>query len=96
MDSGANITPVEVIKESSFGGTYFRDIYSVLTESGKKSWKEFDQFKDINQKYYCSNYNNASVNKYGVKCRILLRLWEMDGLMKKNLTDGFSGILDTG
>ena len=28
MDSGANKTPVEVIKESSFGGTYFRDIYS--------------------------------------------------------------------
>ena len=27
MDFGANKTPVEVIKESAFGGTYFRDIY---------------------------------------------------------------------
>ena len=28
MDFGANKTPVEIIKEGSFGGTYFRDIYS--------------------------------------------------------------------
>ena len=27
MDFRANKTPVEVIKESAFGGTYFRDIY---------------------------------------------------------------------
>ena len=28
MDFGINKTPVEVIKEGEFGGTYFRDIYS--------------------------------------------------------------------
>ena len=28
MDFGTNKTPVEIIKESLFGGTYFRDIYS--------------------------------------------------------------------
>ena len=28
MDFGANKTPIEVIKEVAFGGTYFRDIYS--------------------------------------------------------------------
>ena len=28
MDFCANKTLVEVIKESAFGGTYFRDIYS--------------------------------------------------------------------
>ena len=27
MDFGSNKTPVEVIKEGAFGGTYFRDIY---------------------------------------------------------------------
>ena len=43
MDFGANKTPVEVIIEGAFGGTYFRDIYSVVNEkSYKKSWKEFD------------------------------------------------------
>ena len=28
MDFGTNKTPIEVIKEGSFRGTYFRDIYS--------------------------------------------------------------------
>ena len=28
MNLGVNKTPIEVIKEGAFGGTYFRDIYS--------------------------------------------------------------------
>ena len=31
MDFGANKTPVEIIKEGAFGGTYFRNIYSGIT-----------------------------------------------------------------
>ena len=31
MDFCANETPVEVIDEGAFGGTYFRDIYSSVT-----------------------------------------------------------------
>ena len=31
MKSGANETPVEIIKEGACGGTYFRDIYSGIT-----------------------------------------------------------------
>ena len=31
MDFCANETPVEVINEGAFGGTYFRDIYSSVT-----------------------------------------------------------------
>ena len=46
MDSGANKTPVEIIREGAFGGTYFRDIYSRINGKWyKKSWKEFDQIK---------------------------------------------------
>ena len=76
MDFGANKTPVEVIIEGAFGGTYFRDIYSVVNEkSYKKSWKEFDQLKNINQKFYCTYYYDVSVNKYDVKCGISLRFW---------------------
>ena len=48
---------------------YFRDIYSGVTRKWyKKSWKEFDQLKDIDQIHYCSDYYDVSVNKYGVKC----------------------------
>ena len=76
MDFGANKTPVEVILEGAFGGTYFRDIYSVVNENSyKKSWKEFDQLKNINQKFYCTDYYDVSVNKYDVKCGISLRFW---------------------
>ena len=39
MDFGAKKTPVEVIREGAFGGTYFRDIYSgVNGQWYKKSW----------------------------------------------------------
>ena len=57
MDFGANKTPVEVIKEGALGGTYFRDIYSgIYGEWYKKSKKEFDELKNIDQNYYRSNY----------------------------------------
>ena len=80
MDFGPNKTPVEVIKESAFGGTYFRNIYSGVTGKWyKKSWKEFNQLKDSDQKYYCSSYYGVSVNKYGVNCRTLLRFLENKG-----------------
>ena len=42
----------------------------------QKSWKEFDQLKDIDQKFYCSGYDDVSVNKYGVKCETSLIFWE--------------------
>ena len=34
MDFGTNKTPIEVIKEGTFGGTYFRDLYSSV--NGKR------------------------------------------------------------
>ena len=53
MDFGANKTPAEVIREGAFRGMYFRDIYSGINWKWyKKSWKEFDQLKNIDQKYY--------------------------------------------
>ena len=77
MDFGANKTPVEVIREGAFGGSYFRDIYSGITGKWyKNSWKELDQLENIDQKYYCSSHYDVSVNKYGVKCGTSLRLWE--------------------
>ena len=75
-----NKTPSEIIKESAFGGTYFRDIYSGVNNKWyKNSWKEFDVLENIDQKYYCSNYYDVSVNKYGVKCGTSLRFWENKG-----------------
>ena len=80
IDFVANKTPVEVIKEGAFGGTYFRDIYSEVNGKwSKKSWREFNELKNINQNYYFSNYCDVSVNKYKVKCGTSLRFWENKG-----------------
>ena len=52
----------------------FRVIYSGVNGKWyRKSWKEFDELRDIDQKYYCSNYYDVNVNKYGVKCGTSLR-----------------------
>ena len=84
MDFGANKTPVEVIREGTFGGTYFREIYSSVTRNWyRKPWKEFDQLKDIDQKFYCLDYYDVSVNKYGVNCGTSLRFWENKGCIDK-------------
>ena len=77
MNFGKNETPVEIIKEGGFGGTYFRDLYSGINDKlYRKSWKEFDELNNIDQKYYCSNYYDVIVNKYDVKCGTSLRFWE--------------------
>ena len=74
MGFSTNKTSVEIVKEGAFGGTYFRDIYSGVNGKWyRKLWKEFDELKHIDQKYYCSNYYD--VNKYGVKCGTSLRFW---------------------
>ena len=68
MDFGTNKTPAKLIKEGTIGGSYFRDIYSDINgKRYRKSWKEFDELKNIDCKYYYSNYYEVSVNKCGVK-----------------------------
>ena len=56
MDFSPNKTPIEIIKEGAFGGTYFRDIYSGINEKWyKNSWKEFVHLKHIDAKFYASD-----------------------------------------
>ena len=69
MAFGSNKTPIEAIKEGSFGGTDFRNIYSPVNDRFyNDSWKEFKELKNIDKKYYSSDYYDVSVNKYGIKC----------------------------
>ena len=66
MNFSPNKTPSEIISEGTFGGTYFRDIYSGVTgKLYRNSWKEF--------------YYDAGVNKYRVRCGTSLRFWENKG-----------------
>ena len=60
--------------------TYCRDIYSGINGKWyRQSWKQFGELKNIDQKYYCSNYYDVSANKYGVLCRTSLGFWENKG-----------------
>ena len=84
MNFSPNKTPIEIIKEGAFGGTYFRDIYSGVHEKWYKNpWKEFVQLKDIDAKFYVSDYYDVNVNKYGVKCGTSLGFWENKGRINK-------------
>ena len=49
----------------------------------KKSWKEFDELKNIDQKYYSSDYYDVKLNKYKVKTVTSLWLWENKGWINK-------------
>ena len=80
MDFIPNITPIQIINEGGFGGTYFRDIYSGI--NGKwyhNSWKEFKWLRNIDAKFYASDYYDVNLNKYGEKCGTFLRFWENKG-----------------
>ena len=71
---------VQIKHQGAFRANYFRDIYSGVNDKWyKKIWKEFDVLENIDQKYYCSDYYDVIVNKYGVKCGISLRFWENEG-----------------
>ena len=97
MDFGANKTPVEIIREGAFGGSYFGDIYSIVNGKWyKKSWKEFNQLRNIDQKFCCSDFYDISVNKYDVKCGTSLRFWENRPLWlvsMEKIVSRFTGIL---
>ena len=71
------------MKEGAFGCTYFRDIYSGINEKWYKNLREeFVQLKNIDAKFYPSDYYDVNVNKYGVKCGTS-RFWENRGCINK-------------
>ena len=79
-----NLTPKQVLELGSFGGTYFRPIYSSVTRKryGAEVWQELPptwlEGLDIERQVASPIYNSA-VNKYGVKCGASLEQWEGSG-----------------
>jgi len=83
-----NLTPKEVLQKGSFGGTYFRPIYSSVTKQkyGKEVWQELpkDWLEGLNIKnQVSSSFYDNSRNKYKVKCGASLEEWENSGWMDK-------------
>jgi hypothetical protein len=80
-----NKTPKQVFKMGSFGGTYFRPIYSSITnkdytpeEAMKGLPKEWFKGLDIDKQVASPTYDKK-VNKYKVKCGSSLEAWEKSG-----------------
>ena len=72
---------MKYIKE---GGTYFRD-----TDSGangkwhRNLWEEFNELRNIDQKYCSPNYYDVKLNKCKAKTGTSLRFWENKAWIKE-------------
>lgn len=78
-----NMTPKEVLQAGSFGGTYFRPIYSGVTKQNYKDlWQELpkDWLEGLDiPKQVASREYREEVNTYKVKCGGSLDMWESHG-----------------
>jgi len=84
-----NLTPREIFKLGSFGGTYWRPIFSKITN------KEYDNmhkkypnawFYDIPDNYLTNKFSDydVQINKYKVKVGTTLEYWEGANWITKN------------
>lgn len=79
-----NRTPKQILQAGSFGGTYFRPIYSSVSKTKHKDcWKEFpkDWFDGLKiTLQVASPTYDKLVNKYKAKCGASLDEWESKGI----------------
>ena len=85
-DFHPNVTPEEVLRSGSFGGTYFRTITSAVTNV---TYKSNDVLQDTLDSNWITSLNKSTmltsatyrthVNKYQVKCGGSLGMWESSG-----------------
>jgi hypothetical protein len=84
-----NLTPRQIFEQGAFGGTYWRKIYSKVTEQNyEDQWKEFpcliEMVKNNPEKItlLSSEKFSAKNNKYGKKSGTSLIEWESNGWIK--------------
>ena len=83
-----NLTPREMFKLGSFGGTYWRPIYSDIT---KKNYKNIHKkypnswWKSIPESHLTKPWDeyDKNINKYKVKVGTTLEFWEDKGWITK-------------
>ena len=88
-DFTPNITPEQILRLGSFGGTYFRDLKSDETVDGKEyidTWKELPtewiKGLDIERQVASQKYVKKN-NKYNIKCGSSLYDWNKSGWIEK-------------
>ncbi|KAF4340436.1 vegetatible incompatibility het-E-1 [Fusarium beomiforme] len=82
-DFRPNKSPEEVIREGSFGGSYWRPLYSKrLGITIQDDWRELPSSwtAGLNvEEYLTSDMYNPEINKYGVACGQSIEEWEAAG-----------------
>ncbi|KAI1460551.1 hypothetical protein F4805DRAFT_465431 [Annulohypoxylon moriforme] len=78
-----NKSPESIIREGSFGGTYWRPLYSrhlstTITEDWRKLPPSWTSGLDV-QKYLTNETYDPEINKYGVSCGQSIEEWEAAG-----------------
>lgn len=84
-----NISPHDMFKMGSFGGTYWRHIYSGVTKKHyKRVHLDFPAawWRGIPENYMTTKYElyDKKINKYGVKVGTSLEDWEEKGWITKH------------
>ena len=76
-DFRPNLTPREMFSMGSFGGTYWRPIYSSVTQKHYKNvHRKYPFLRGIEETMMsCKEYDKQK-NKYGVKVGTSLEFWE--------------------
>lgn len=85
-DFKPNLTPKEMFEKGSFGGTYWRPIYSSVTKKNYKDiHKKYKWFKNIpeNKLSLSLSKYDTRVNKYNVKVGTTLEYWESKNWIDK-------------
>ena len=81
-----NLTPKEIFELGSFGGTYYRPIYSKITKKHYKNvHKKYKILKGIPDNKLTNKWKNydKNINKYKVKVGTTLKFWELKNWITK-------------
>jgi hypothetical protein len=84
-DFTPNLTPREMFEMGSFGGTYWRPIYSSITKKNYKNvHKKYPKtwWKNIPESYLSNTSCVININKYKVRVGTSLKFWESKGWIK--------------
>ncbi len=85
-DFTPNLTPKKIFQLGSFGGTYWRPIYSSVTNKKYKNMhKKYpnDWWSNLNPNQLTSSSCDISLNKYKVQVGTSLQFWEQKGWINK-------------
>ena len=83
-----NLSPEDIFRAGSFGGTYWRPIYSSICDKKyKNQHKKFPAswWKDIPDKWLITPFNeyDIKINKFKVKVGTTLQFWEEKGWIRE-------------